>query len=59
LPFLTPETFFKRGLALTAALDALRAPAATIADARSFEIPCFFAIPAATALNPGCAFFSF
>lgn len=50
----TPETFFRRGFFLTAAGDALRAPAAMMARPRFKDTPAPFAALAAAASNPIC-----
>ena len=48
-----PFTRFKRGFAFFAFAEAPRVEAASSAEASFVEIPCFFAIPAATFLKPG------
>jgi len=56
VPYLNYLTFFRFGFFFLAVLLALRVLAAKIAEAPSLEMPCFLAMPAATALNPGCFF---
>src|SRR5258705_7099182 len=50
--FFAPLTFLRFGLAFFAAGDALRAPAARMAPARSLETPSFFAICFCAAAKP-------